>query len=227
MEGQIKRVPLQHEIINCIREYIEKHELKPGDKLPSQAALIEMLGVSRTALREAIKTLEAKDVLEAKNGKGIYVKENYLSGLAKQIKFSKEKDTLIELLEVRGILEKEIIKRVIQNATDEEIEELGAILSVLMDKYNHNEKQNKEDKAFHYKIYSMSHHQTIQSLVTFLSESMDELWEFPLNMESPFIDTIPLHADLFEAIKERNVKKAKEINNQILNMMLKELHEQK
>lgn len=226
MEGQIKRVPLQHEIISCIREYIEKHELKPGDKLPSQAALVEMLGVSRTALREAIKILEAKDVLEAKNGKGIYVKENYLSGLANQIEFSKEKDTLIELLEVRGILEKEIIKRVVQNATDEEMDELGRILNVLMEKYNRNEKQNKEDKAFHYKIYSMSHHQTIQSLVMFLSDSMDEMWEFPLNMKSPFIDTIPLHADLYEALKERNVKKAKEINNQILNMMLKELREQ-
>ena len=73
MTNKIQRTSLQSEIIRYIQNYIQENNLKPGDRLPSQEKLIEMMGVSRTSLREAMKTLEARNVLEAKNGKGIYV----------------------------------------------------------------------------------------------------------------------------------------------------------
>ena len=79
--AKIQRVPLQYEIISYIENYIEENNLKAGDRLPSQAELLEMMGVSRTALREAIKTLEAKNVLEVKNGKGVYVKDDFQEAL--------------------------------------------------------------------------------------------------------------------------------------------------
>ena len=69
----IKRISLQSEIIKYIQKYIEENELRQGDKLPSQGQFIEMMQVSRTALREAFKTLEAENIVEVKNGKGIYV----------------------------------------------------------------------------------------------------------------------------------------------------------
>lgn len=67
-----KRNTLQLEIIRFIKQYITEHELKPGDKLPSQEQLISMIGVSRTSLREAVKTMEAQGKLKVLNGKGIY-----------------------------------------------------------------------------------------------------------------------------------------------------------
>lgn len=106
----IKRTPLQSEIIKYIQDYIKQEGLVPGDKLPSQASLIEMMGVSRTSLREAIKTLEAKNILEVKNGKGIFVRDTSDSVLLSQIEFSKEKECFLEMLEARKILEKEIVR---------------------------------------------------------------------------------------------------------------------
>ena len=73
MAKPIKRVSLQSEIIRYIQSYIEEHDLKEGDRLPSQGQFIEMMQVSRTALREAVKTLEAEGIVEVLNGKGIYV----------------------------------------------------------------------------------------------------------------------------------------------------------
>ena len=73
MTNKIQRTSLKSEIIRYIQNYIQENNLKPGDRLTSQEKLIEMMGVSRTSLREAMKTLEARNVLEAKNGKGIYV----------------------------------------------------------------------------------------------------------------------------------------------------------
>jgi len=53
MRQRINRTPLQSEIIKYIQEYIRDENLKAGDKLPAQSELMEMMGVSRTSLREA------------------------------------------------------------------------------------------------------------------------------------------------------------------------------
>ena len=58
MNSKIQRTSLQSEIIRYIQNYIQENGLKPGDRLPSQEKLIEMMGVSRTSLREAMKTLD-------------------------------------------------------------------------------------------------------------------------------------------------------------------------
>ena len=126
MNSKIQRTSLQSEIIRYIQNYIQENGLKPGDRLPSQEKLIEMMGVSRTSLREAMKTLEARNVLEAKNGKGIYVGSQEVNDLLRLIDFAKEKELLLDTLEVRKILEREILRMVIHSATREELEELGA-----------------------------------------------------------------------------------------------------
>ena len=109
MNSKIQRTSLQSEIIRYIQNYIQENGLKPGDRLPSQEKLIEMMGVSRTSLREAMKTLEARNVLEAKNGKGIYVGSQEVNDLLRLIDFAKEKELLLDTLEVRKILEREIL----------------------------------------------------------------------------------------------------------------------
>ena len=121
MNSKIQRTSLQSEIIRYIQNYIQENGLKPGDRLPSQEKLIEMMGVSRTSLREAMKTLEARNVLEAKNGKGIYVGSQEVNDLLRLIDFAKEKELLLDTLEVRKILEREILRMVIHSATREEI----------------------------------------------------------------------------------------------------------
>lgn len=225
--AKIQRMPLQYEIIAYIKNYMQENSLKAGDRLPAQADMLEMMGVSRTALREAIKTLEAKDILEVKNGKGVYVKDNFKDALSNQVNFAKEQESLIQLLEVRVVLEKEMLKLIVQNSTDEELQDLGETVKIVMEKYDSSERQNKEDKEFHQKLYKMCHHEVIEQLLEFLCDRMTRIWDFPLEMESPFTKTIPLHKDLYEALCERDAKKAIEINKIILKMMIREIKEQK
>ena len=137
--AKIQRVPLQYEIISYIENYIEENNLKAGDRLPSQAELLEMMGVSRTALREAIKTLEAKNVLEVKNGKGVYVKDDFQEALYNQVNFVKEQQSIVQMLEIRLVLEKEMLKLIVQNSTQEELDDLGEVVKVLMEKYHRGE----------------------------------------------------------------------------------------
>ena len=101
MAKPIKRVSLQSEIIRYIQSYIEEHDLKEGDRLPSQGQFIEMMQVSRTALREAVKTLEAEGIVEVLNGKGIYVgnRSRGSNAIESLIGFTREREALIEALE--------------------------------------------------------------------------------------------------------------------------------
>jgi DNA-binding FadR family transcriptional regulator len=219
----IKRLPLQSEIIQYIKQYIESNNLKSGDRLPSQAELMEVLGVSRSSIREAIKTLEAKDILDVKNGKGIFVKVESTNTISAQIEFGKEKETFLELLEARKILEKEIIHLVVQNATEEELDEIDKILKVIMEKYNRGEKQNVEDRQFHLAIYNSCHNRIMNQLILSIDSLLQKLFEFPLGMEDPFTETMPLHQELFDNIRERNVKGAQSINDKIINMMYQDI----
>ncbi len=227
MIKKIVRISLQSEIIKNIQDYIREEGLVAGDKLPSQAELIEMIGVSRTSLREAIKTLEAKNVLEVHNGKGIYVKDNFNNAMIKYLDFMEEKETLLETVEARKILEKEILKLVIRNITDEELEQLGEVVKVIMDKYHRGEKQTEEDRKFHYLIYEYSHNRIMYQMILSIGNYMKKLWEYPLDMEDPFIETIPLHEDLYKAICNKDTKKAQEINEHIINGIYKDIHNQK
>lgn len=221
----IKRVSLQTEIIKYIQDYIADNRLEPGDKLPSQGALMDMMQVSRTALREAVKTLEAKGVIEVQNGKGLYVgvEEKEQHTLESLLGVMHEKELLLEILEVRRFLEKEIVNMVVQKASDDELKELGGIVEQLMEKIRLGERQTEIDKAFHYKVYELCHNRVMYSVICSLSEYTDRLWEFPLDMKDPFEESMPYHEKLYQALCARDAKQAQKMNNKLLDYVISDI----
>ena len=172
MTAPIKRISLQSEIIKYIQSYIEEHGLKEGDRLPSQGEFIEMMQVSRTALREAFKTLEADRIVEVKNGKGIYVGagEQEKQSVEALLGFTLEKEKLLEVLEARRAMENELIHMIIRTATEEELDDLGRSLEALTKKIAAGEQDTAEDKDFHDKIYKMCHNEVFYKLLLLLNE---------------------------------------------------------
>lgn len=219
MTKPIKRVSLQSEIIKYIRTYIEENDLKEGDRLPSQGQFIEMMQVSRTALREAVKTLEAEGIVEVQNGKGIFVgsrgrKANTIESL---IGFAMERESLIEALEARRAVETELMAMVVRNATDQEMDELGEITAVLMKKFHAHEPDTEEDRQFHEKIYQMCHNSVFYAVLKVLEEYTDQFWQFPLDIEDPFRESMPYHEELYLALRDRDTKRAQKINSKLLD----------
>lgn len=217
MANRDKKSTLQSEIIRFIQSYIEENGLKQGDKLPSQEQLIGMMGVSRTSLREAVKTLEAKGILTVLNGKGIYIAGNSTDALQFTLDLTEQKESLLELVEIRRALEREILRLAVYKATDNELAELGKIKDVLLAKYYRGEDQARDDWQFHNMIYSFARNNTMAKLITAVLEAIEIFWKHPLDMADPFTETIPLHADLYNALCQRNVRLAQTINDEILD----------
>lgn len=225
MRSPIKKMSLQSEIVKYIQEYIKDEELKCGDQLPSQRELVEMMGVSRTSLREAIRSMEGQGLLEVRNGKGVFVGDSLRQeGFQVTISFHQEKEKMLEMLEARAILEEDLLRLVVHRITEDEIRELGRLTEILMRKFRAKEPKAQEDKDFHHYIYRCCHNEILYSVMSAVSGWLDEFWSgHPLGMENPFEGGLPYHEKLYEAIRDRDLRRALQAEEAIMKDIREEL----
>jgi GntR family transcriptional repressor for pyruvate dehydrogenase complex len=102
---------LYEQIVKQIEESINNGSLKLGDQLPAERELAHQFGVSRTAVREAVKTLREKGLVEAHPGRGTFITnsntQSIWHSLDRMIRDG-QPEAMIHLIEVREILEPEI-----------------------------------------------------------------------------------------------------------------------
>lgn len=119
---------LSQKIERKIEEAIRDKKLLPGQKLPTEKELCAQFAVSRTALREALRRLSARGLLDIKKGSGIYITELKIEDainslhLFYDLRFNS--DLIIKIIEVRRLFEPEIARLAARNRTDEDIRTL-------------------------------------------------------------------------------------------------------
>src|SRR5580704_11835418 len=102
---------LYEQIVQQIEESILKGALKPGDQLPAERELAQNFGVSRTAVREAVKALREKGLVEAYSGRGTYITNGTSQAIRQSLDLMSrigQQEGLADLAELRQILEPEI-----------------------------------------------------------------------------------------------------------------------
>ena len=107
MLPKITRGTLADQVTDRLLEYIEAQHLQPGDLLPSETSLVTSFGVSRPVIREALKSLEGKGIIEIVNGKGALIRPIDSDPLRLFFRraMQMEYGTMLELMEVRKGLE--------------------------------------------------------------------------------------------------------------------------
>ena len=122
-------------IVRSILRYLDERQLQPGDRLPSERALAEQLGVGRNALREAIATLTALRVVESRPNSGIYLKrvstESSFETLV-LLAASGARPTpaeIAETVEVRAALELTAVRLACKRRDDRDLSMLTEILA--------------------------------------------------------------------------------------------------
>ena len=107
----VRSARLYEQIVHQIEESIMAGTLKPGDQLPAERELAQKFGVSRTAVREAVKALREKGLVEAYSGRGTFITNSTLQAvrqsLDRMVRIGRS-DGSSHLAEVRAILEPEI-----------------------------------------------------------------------------------------------------------------------
>lgn len=151
---------LAQELVSALEQRIQDGRLAPGEKLPTEAAVMAEYGVSRTVVREAISRLQAAGLVSTRHGVGTFVSEapapdepgfrirpNQLGTLQE----------VIALLELRIGIETEAAALAAQRRTDEQLLSMRRVLDDLADAIDHGEDAVAADFQFHLEIARATH----------------------------------------------------------------------
>lgn len=185
-------------------------ELEPGDPLPSEEELSGELVVSRTVLREAIKVLAAKRLVEARPKTGTRVRPrhewNMLDPdvLAWRVEAGHDQRFLEEALELRTLIEPQTVRLAAVRATDEQIAALeesceqmraaGESLEAFMD----------PDLRFHTLLLEASHNELLEHMASILTSVLRTLFSYSARPPGAFGRAAELHCAVVEAIREHD-----------------------
>ncbi|SHM29991.1 GntR family transcriptional regulator, transcriptional repressor for pyruvate dehydrogenase complex [Caldanaerovirga acetigignens] len=227
---RVKNVRLYETIIQQVMGMIDKGELKPGDKFPSERQLIEQLGVSRSILREAFRVLESRGIVESRPGGGRYLRKISGSSFMNFTSMDLERDALLDVIEAREIIEIRVVSLATKRATKEDIEKLMALdrefhgAGTSLEEYREKDK----DMAFHLALAEASHNFVLKEVVAYLLTVSKDLREKTMLDFDDWLELCRQHSDIVKAISERKedeaVEKIKVHLRELRHYILKEKH---
>lgn len=202
--------PLPQIIADKIIDLIESKELLPGDRLPSEQELMKELNVGRGTIREAIKSLVSRNIVEIRRGVGTFVAEN--TGVVEDplgFSFINNKNKLVkDSMDVRLLLEPSIAKWAARNATDSEILEIIELSNKIEIAILNGEDYSDLDVEFHTKIAISSRNLVVENLIPILNTNIRSLIDVTHAVLKEY--TILSHKKIANAIKERNEEMAEQ-----------------
>lgn len=163
---------LTDEAIAKIKGLIQSGELRAGARLPPEPVLSTQLGLSRSSLREAIKALELARVVDVRRGDGTYVTALTPRLLLEGFSFAVEllqDDSLLEVVEVRRLLEPAATGLAATRISAEHLEELRDLLDRMRAAADDVEQMNHFDAMFHRTVAAATGNESLTSLLDGLS----------------------------------------------------------
>ena len=162
-------------VIDRIREAIVNRELNPGDYLPSETELVSRLGVGKTSVREAIKSLEAMGVVEVRQGHGTIIRKDPGADIISPLVFQLllQKGTNDELLDFRRVFEPTASVFAMHNATEDDRERLKETVRNHEKKVKAGTNSAEDDLEFHRIIFESTHN----SYIVLLGNTILKLFE--------------------------------------------------
>lgn len=165
---------LAEQVADGIMNLIQETPYKAGDKLPTEKELCERTGAGRNTVREALKILASRNVLEIRQGAGTFVSEKQgipddplgFSMVNDHVKLTKD------LLQVRIMLEPQIAALAAQCAKEHEIKELEEILEEMEAAMKKREDYSELDTKFHTKIAQCTHNIVMENLLPVIGKGV-------------------------------------------------------
>jgi GntR family transcriptional repressor for pyruvate dehydrogenase complex len=209
------------DIVRQVIALIEEGKLKRGDQLPSERDLTEIFKVSRTTVREAIRTLESMKLLQCRQGTGTYVlassEEDLIQPLAAAL--FNAKDDIRDIFYTRKIIEPHVAQLAAENATPEDIEKMENILRTQKECIARGENIIETDSAFHSIVAGAAKNRVIERLSLALVDLLKQARrEYLADDESHgrSKESLAGHRRILSAVKKGDSEEAKKAMSQHL-----------
>lgn len=187
---------LEDELMN----YILKAPVKVGEKIPNEFQLAQQFGVGRSTVREAVKGLVTRGILEVRRGSGTYVVSHHsvdedplgLNRLGDKYKLA------LELFELRLMIEPEIASLAAQKAGEEEKVRLKELCDQVEELYNRKEDHLTKDVEFHTHIARCSQNRVVEMLIPLIASAVTTFGSLTYRRLKQ--ETIETHQNITDAI---------------------------
>jgi GntR family transcriptional repressor for pyruvate dehydrogenase complex len=208
-----ENIDISGNIINNIKEIINKKNLEPGDKLPSERMLADKLNVSRNNVREAIQKLEFYGILKTIPQSGTFIANIgviAMNGMIDDILRLNAPD-FKSLVETRILLELKTARLAALRRTDEDLEQIKSALSAYKQKVLQGEDAVQEDLLFHLAIARASGNSSMNTfMLSITPEIITNFKKYHVCDDNQAFLGIKEHEDIYEAIKNKDTHLAKQ-----------------
>ncbi|WP_300669332.1 FadR/GntR family transcriptional regulator [Desulfoluna sp.] len=189
-----------------IGKRVHQKEWPPGTRLPSERTLAEHFAVSRSCIREAIRTLSEQQIVETRRGAGTYVSEPDDSALSAHLArvIPLQTERLVEIFDVRCIIEPQLAARAARHITEEQLIRLKLLVYEQEKRALAGETTEDIDQAFHLCLAEASGNtlllNVVKNLTTILTESRTQALQTPERSRLSVIT----HVAIIDALERRD-----------------------
>lgn len=195
-----------------------------GDKLPNENELAAELSVSRTTIREAIKTLAARDIVEIQRGRGTFVTKGALAQKQEMEQLTAIKVNAKYLYEMRLIFEPEAAYLAAERGTETEIRRILEYGRKVEEQIRAEQDRTENEQAFHKAIAQATHNEFMNQLMPILFQAISKGVTLSEQSDKAIDDTLNDHRTIMEFLQQRNAEGAKNAMKIHILHAIKELH---
>jgi len=204
---------LVHRVTGQVEQLIVKGKLRPGDRLPPERELARQFGVSRTVVREAVRSLVAKGLLEVRPGSGTVVRSPSADAVAQSLmmflRAGRPEFDCEKVMEIRRVLEVANAGFAAQRRTPDDLAEMERILrdagALSYDRYRFAEL----DVAFHAAVARATHNELLSLLLDSVADILLTWRQFSFDVPGTPERAFTYHRAIYEQIKRGDVEGAR------------------
>lgn len=214
---KIKQKKLYEQVADAIEQQIMKKKLLPGDRLDSVEQLSKSYDVGRSAIREALMSLQAKGLIEIRHGEGTFVRHLSTDDITIQMPPSSlfNKKDIKEIFEIRELLELGVIEKAAVRRSQDDLLCLQHALHTMNEALTDHQASSDADFLFHTTIAKAADNQLLVTMLEHISKPLaDQIQQTRVLLAAtnpPALEQLHKeHAAIYEAIEKQDGKAAKE-----------------
>jgi GntR family transcriptional repressor for pyruvate dehydrogenase complex len=208
----VQRRRLYEDIVQQFHSLIRQGVLQHGARLPSERMLAEQFNVSRSSVREAIRSLELQGLVVSRRGSGTFINteaiETVVALLASTLSAGNE--TMKEIFEVRHLLEPQIAAVAATRAGLDEVQRLADILEDQQQQLEKGESGVDADTAFHFALASATHNSALVKVVSAVEDILKLSRDRSLQEPGRAKRSLVSHRQILEKVKAGDSEGARE-----------------
>jgi DNA-binding FadR family transcriptional regulator len=209
----IRRRKLSEDVADRLQAMMLSGQLKPGENLPSERALMSTFGVGRSSVREALFSLQRMGLVLVRNGEPACVIKPSAKALVDEMSGAvahilSDTEGAKELQQARTLYEIMLVRYAAQHANDDDVARLGAALDANHNAIGHQEEFARTDVAFHQVLAEIPRNSIFTSLQSALAVWLAEQRFVSLRVPQAERNAYDAHLAIYEAIAAHDVDRA-------------------